>query len=163
LTVQLLSESLALALAAGTVGVLMAHWGAQALVALIPRSVAVPGLLDVRINGAVLAFTLGISIATALVFGVVSAMGIRAESGAAARVAPSRVTVGRHARRAASALVLAEVALAIVLLVGAGLVLRSFAKLASVDPGFRVDHVMTVTVAVPADRYRTDPARAAFN
>ena len=121
---------------------------------MIPRSVTVPGLADVRLNGAVLAFTLAISVATALVFGLISAVTVRAESGTGALVAPGRVTMGRPARRAASALVLAEVALAIVLLVGAGLVLRSFAKLASVDPGFRVENVMTVTVAVPADRYR---------
>ena len=157
-----LAESLALAIAAGAVGVVMAHWGAQALVALVPRAVRVPGLADVRLNGTVLAFTLGISVATALVFGVIAAITVRAESGAAALVAPSRVTMGRTARRAASALVLAEVALAIVLLVGAGLVVRSFAKLTSVDPGFRGDHVMTVTAIVPADRYKEPAALQAF-
>jgi putative ABC transport system permease protein len=162
LATQLLAESLALAIAAGAVGVVMAHWGAQALVALVPRAVRVPGLADVRLNGTVLAFTLGISVATALVFGVIAAITVRAESGAAALVAPSRVTMGRTARRAASALVLAEVALAIVLLVGAGLVVRSFAKLTSVDPGFRGDHVMTVTAIVPADRYKEPAALQAF-
>jgi predicted permease len=154
LAMQLMAESLVLALAAGAVGVVMANWAAQGLVAMIPRSVTVPGLADGRLNGAVLAFTLAISVATALVFGLISAVTVRAESGAGALVAPGRVTMGRSARRAASALVLAEVALAIVLLVGAGLVLRSFSKLASVDPGFRVENVMTVTVAIPADRYR---------
>ena len=162
LAAQLLSESLVLAIAAGAVGVLIAQWGARALVAMIPQSVTVPGLADVRLNGTVLAFTLGISVVTALVFGLISAITVRAESGAGALVAQSRVTMGRSARRAASALVLAEVALAIVLLVGAGLVLRSFAKLASVDPGFRVDHVLTVGVVVPADRYRGEAARQAF-
>ena len=163
LAAQLLSESLALALAAGAFGVLIAQWGAQALVAMIPKSVAVPGLADVRLNGMVLAFTLGISVVTALVFGVISSLTVRAESGASALVAQSRVTIGKPARRAASALVLAEVALAIVLLVSAGLVLRSFAKLAAVDPGFSVEHVMTLGVGVPADRYRDTAARRVFS
>jgi predicted permease len=162
LAAQLLTESLALAVTAGAVGVVMAQWGARGLVALVPRSVTVPGLADVRLNVTVLAFTLGISVATALVFGLISVMTIRAESGAGALVAPSRVTIGKAARRTASGLVLAEVTLAIVLLIGAGLVLRSFGKLASVDPGFHTDHVMTVTAIIPADRYRDDSARQAF-
>jgi putative ABC transport system permease protein len=159
---QLLAESLALAIVAGAVGVLIAHWASGGLVAMIPRSVTVPGLADVRLNLTVLAFTLGISVATALVFGLISAITVRAQSGSAALVASGRVTIGRTARRAASALVLAEVTLAIVLLVSAGLVWRSFSKLASVDPGFQADHVMTVPIAVPADRYRTEAARQAF-
>src|SRR5262245_19116194 len=162
LAAQLLSESLALAIAAGTVGILIANWGARALVAMIPKSVTVPGLADVSLNGTVLAFTLGISVLTALVFGLISAITVRAESGAGALVAQSRVTMGKSARRAASALVLAEVTLAIVLLVGAGLVLRSFAKLVAVDPGFHADHVMTLGVSVPAERYREAPVRQAF-
>jgi putative ABC transport system permease protein len=162
LAIQLMAESLVLALAAGAVGIMMAYWGAQGLVAMIPRSVTVPGLADVRLNGAVLAFTLAISVATALVFGLISAVTVRAESGAGALVAPGRVTTGRSARRTASTLVLAEVALAIMLLVGAGLVLRSFSKLASVDPGFRVENVMTVTVAIAADRYRDAASSQTF-
>lgn len=162
LAAQLLAESLVLAIAAGVVGVLMAQWGSQALVAMVPKSVTVPGLSDVRLNGTVIAFTLGISVVTALVFGLISAITIRTESGTGALVAPSRVTMGRPARRAASALVLAEVALAIVLLVGAGLVFRSFAKLTAVDPGFQSDHVMTVTAIVPSDRYKDATALQSF-
>jgi len=89
-------------------------------------------------------------------------MTVRGESGSGALVAPTRVTMSPSARRSASALVVFEVALAIVLLVGAGLILRSFTRLANVDPGFHVDHVMTVGVGVPADRYRQEPARQAF-
>ncbi len=162
LLAQLMTESLTLAVAAGAVGVLIAYWGSHALVAMIPRSVTVPGAADVRLNTPVLAFTAAISMATALVFGIVSAITVGAETGAGALAGHTRVTIGRPGRRAASALVIVEVALAIVLLVGAGLVLRSFAKLASVDPGFRVDHVMTVTVAIPAERYRDNVAMQAF-
>ena len=162
LAVHVLAESLVLAVVGGLVGVVAARWGVRALVALVPRSVTVPGLADVGINSTVLAFTLGVSVAVALVCGLVSAMTVRGESGSGALVAPTRVTMGPSARRAASALVVFEVALAIVLLVGAGLILRSFSRLASVDPGFHADHVMTVGVAVPADRYRAVPALQAF-
>ena len=162
LAVHVLAESLVLAVVGGLVGVVAARWGVRALVALVPRSVTVPGLADVGINSTVLVFTLGVSVAVALVCGLVSAMTVRGESGSGALVAPTRVTMGPSARRAASALVVFEVALAIVLLVGAGLILRSFTRLANVDPGFHADHVMTLGVGVPADRYREEPARQAF-
>jgi putative ABC transport system permease protein len=162
LAVHVLAESLVLAVVGGLVGVVAARWGVRALVALVPRSVTVPGLADVGINSTVLVFTLGVSVAVALVCGLVSAMTVRGESGAGALVAATRVTMSPSARRAASALVVSEVALAIVLLVGTGLILRSFTRLANVDPGFHADHVMTVGVGVPADRYREEPARQAF-
>jgi ABC-type antimicrobial peptide transport system permease subunit len=116
---QLLVESLLLALAAGVAGAVVAPWGAHALVTLVPKSVNVPGLADVRINAGVLTFALALSMVTALVFGLVSALTVRTESASGALVAPGRVTMTTGARRAASALVVVEVALAIVLLMGA--------------------------------------------
>jgi putative ABC transport system permease protein len=162
LAAHVLAESLVLAVVGGIVGVVAARWGVKALVALVPRSVTVPGLADVGINVAVLAFTLGVSLAVACLCGLATALAVRGDTGSSALVAPTRVTMGPSARRAASALVVFEVALAIVLLVGAGLILRSFSRLANVDPGFQVDHVMTLGVAVPADRYREVPAVKAF-
>jgi putative ABC transport system permease protein len=162
LAAHVLAESLVLAVVGGVVGIVAARWGVKALVALVPRSVTVPGLADVGINVAVFAFTLGISLAVACVCGLATALTVRGETGSGALVAPTRVTMGPSTRRAASALVVFEVALAIVLLVGAGLILRSFSRLANVDPGFQVDHVMTLGVAVPADRYREIPAVRAF-
>jgi putative ABC transport system permease protein len=161
LAAQLLAESLVLAVVAGAVGVALAYWGAPALVALVPRSVAVPGLHDVGINRGVLAFALGVTVLTALVFGSIAAFAGRPE---AARALGTRGEAGatRVARRAASALVICEVALAIVLLVGAGLILRSFARLLAVDPGFRTDNVLTMNVALPADRYGNAEVRRAF-
>jgi putative ABC transport system permease protein len=162
LITQLLAESLVLALAAGCVGALVAMWGTHALVALVPASVSAPGLADVRINGGVLAFTIGISVATALMFGLVSALTVKGESASGALVAPGRVSMSRTARRATSALVVVEVALAIVLLVGAGLILRSFVRLLAVDPGFQTDRVTTMEIVVPAERYKDADARRAF-
>ena len=158
---QLLTESLTLALVAGAAGVAIAYWGAPALVSLVPKSVAVPGLRDVGINRAVLGFALGLTLLTALIFGLVAfvaawpkiagALGTRGAAG------PSRA-----ARKAASVLVIGEVALAIVLLVGAGLIFRSFARLLAVDPGFHIDNVLTMDVVLPADRYDATSARRAF-
>src|SRR5678815_1985593 len=162
LVVQLLTESLVLAVVAGTAGVLMAYWGAHALVALLPRSGDVPGLNDVRINGPVLAFTLGIVVLTTLVFGLVAALTVRSEKAVGALNASRGSSIGTRARRVTSALVVAEVALAIMLLVGAGLILRSFAALLAVDPGFRTANVMTMSVQLPTNRYRERGPREGF-
>jgi len=162
LAAQLLSESLALALVAGLVGIGIAHWGARALVALVPESVSVPGLAEVHINGAVLGFALCLTAATTLAFSVVAMMTVRLDAAAGMLVGAGRLTMNAVARRAASGLVVAEVALAIVLLVGAGLIIRTFASLLAVDPGFRIDHVMTLGIALPEDRYREVGAREGF-
>ena len=101
------------------------------------------------------------TVLTALVFGLVGVIARRSRA-AGALGTRGEAGAGRVARRAASALVVCEVALAIVLLVGAGLILRSFARLLAVDPGFRTDHVLTMDVALPADRYGNPGARQAF-
>jgi putative ABC transport system permease protein len=162
LAAQLLTESLALALVAGLAGVVMAYWGAHALVALLPQSGNVPGLNEVRINGNVLAFTLGIVVLSTLVFGLVSALTVRSEKAVGVLNASRGSSMGAKARRATSTLVVAEVALAIVLLVGAGLILRSFASLLAVDPGFRTENVMTMSLQLPGNRYRELGAREGF-
>lgn len=162
LAAQLVVESLVLALVAGGVGLLIAYWGVPALVSLVPRSVEVPGLLTVGINAGVMGFTLAICTATALLFALVSVLMIRTESGASALVAQTRVTAGRAARRATSSLVVAEIALAVVLVISAGLILRSFARLLSVDPGFRIERVLVLNMALPPDRYQAASARQAF-
>jgi putative ABC transport system permease protein len=159
---QLVAESLTLTLAAGTAGVVLAHWGVPALVSLVPRSVTVPGLTDVGINRGVLFFALGIVLFTALAFSAISVLMLRRETGARALVSQQRVGTSAAARRATSALVVAEIALAVVLLVGAGLILRSFARLLSVDPGFHLDRVAVLEMSLPAGRYRQVGARQSF-
>ena len=159
---QLLVESLMLAVLGGAAGALSAHWGARALVALIPDTVQAPGLADVRINGQVILFAFAISIGTAIVFSLVSILMARRATASGDIGAPLRVSMSGTTRRAASGLVVAEVALAIVLLIGLGLILRSFNKLLSVDPGFRSDGVLTVEIALPADRYNKPAANRAF-
>ena len=160
LTAQLLTESLVLALVAGALGVALTYWGARGLVALVPASMELPA--EVRLNGLVLAFTLILSVATALGFGAVAGLTLRLEHALNTLVVAGRATVGAGARRAMAGLVIAEIAFAVVLLIGAGLILRTFAGLLAVDPGFSYDRVMTMDLAVPADRYSAVEARAGF-
>jgi predicted permease len=162
LVAQSLTESLVLAVVAGTAGVLFAQWATPALVRLTPASMRLPELGAIEVDATVLAFTVGLTAATTIVFGLISAFGTSVDNAVGALVNPGRVTANAGARRASSVLVVAETALAIVLLTGAGLVLRSFAKLLAVDPGFKTDRVLTLDVALPADRYREVPAREAF-
>ncbi len=157
---QLLTESVVLALAGGALGTALAVCGTRALLALnddIPRAETI------GIDGRVLAFTLAVSLGTGLLFGLFPALqgpgrdlhdslkeGGRGNSG------------GGRARLARQGLVLAEVALALVLLVGAGLLLRSFANLQGIDPGFRSDGVLTMDVSPPEFKYGSEEQQAAF-
>jgi predicted permease len=159
---QLLVECLVLALAAAGVGAAIAHWGAQALVAMVPRSVDLPVQDGVRLNGVVLAFTLFLAVATALAFAMIAALTTRLESSLGTLVVAGRASMSARARRAMGGLVIGEIAFAVVLLIGAGLILRTFAGLLAVDPGFRSDHVMTLELALPADRYGEVGARQGF-
>jgi len=142
---QLLTESLLLALAGALVGVLIAYASLDSLVALIPLSL--PPNSPVEINATVLAFSLGLTVATALLFGLVPSLKLSR----APRMISSMLTVaGRGgaplSKRAGQWLIGLEVALALVLMTGAGLVLRSFAKLVSLDLGFDTENVLTLEV-----------------
>jgi putative ABC transport system permease protein len=162
LAVQLLTESLALTFVACSAGILMAHWGVQALLAMIPKSIASPELTNVHLDSRVVAFAIGISAAAAVAFGLTCALTVRIGNLSATLASSARTTASTPARRAASTLVVTEMALAIVLLIGAGLILRTFSRLVSVDPGFRTDRVMTMSISLPADRYRGTDAQRAF-
>jgi putative ABC transport system permease protein len=162
LAVQLMCETIVLCAVGGAAGVALAYWGVPALVALVPRTVNVPGLDSVGINRGVLAFAFGVSLATAMAFGLFAAMSIGRQSAAGALTNVARVGISRRSRRAASILVVTETAVTVVLLVSAGLILRSFTRLLSVDPGFSSDSVLTVDIQLPAERYRDAEARRAF-
>lgn len=157
---QVLAEGLALALAGGAVAVAVAWYVTPAAAALVPDAVLVPGLDDVSVNPAMLLFALGASIVTALLFASVACLGITREAAAAPR--ERHGTTAPRARRAASTLVVVEVALAVVLLAGASLTLRSFANQLAVNPGFDPTDVLTVQLALPAGRYESDDARRGF-
>lgn len=158
---QTLVESFVLALVSAMGGIALAYWGTPALVALVPDSVSAAGLADARINLKVLGFALALATAAALIFGFVSALS-SGPPAAAALASPGRIGTSRRVRRLTSSLVVIEIALAVVLLLGAGLILRSFASLMSVDPGFNVDRVAAFDLGLPGSRYRDVPARADF-
>ena len=138
---QWLTESAVLALAGGSLGALAAVWGTRILVRLSPQ--ALPGMTRVAVDGRTLVFALAVSCVVCLVFGLAPGFGsVRNAWGARGNVA--------HNRRAASILVMAEVGLAIMLMIGAGLLLKSYAHLRQVDPGFNPAHLLTFQTQFPA-------------
>jgi putative ABC transport system permease protein len=156
---QLLAENLVLALLGGALGVVAAHWGVEAFTALAPGDV--PRLEEAGINGTVLVFAIALSCLTALVFGVLPARHFsKVKAEAALREGPRG---GGHAvaNRTRRVLVIAEVALALTLLTGASLLMRSFVNLLRVDPGFSTENVVALPVFVWS-RYPTDVQRATF-
>jgi putative ABC transport system permease protein len=158
---QLLTESLVLALAGGTAGLLVAQWSLDLLLALSPVDVA--GLARVRLSYPMLAFTAAVSMLTAVVCGFAPAFeGSRADVQESLKDGARQGGSGARTRRLRHAFVVAEIALASVLLVGAGLLLRSFAALRGVNPGFDAHNVLTARVTVPSTRYRTDADRVRF-
>lgn len=157
---QLLLESALLAVAGAALGVLLAGWGVELLAAVTPAQL--PRLREARLDGAVLAFTAAVTTATVLLVGLAPAR-------RAARAAPlgialdDRAGPGPAAARARRVLVAAEVALSVTLLVVAGLLVRSFARLAAVDPGFQPARALTLRLSVPPSRYGDRAAVVRFS
>ena len=162
LAIQLLTETLVLCIVGGACGVALAYGGVPSLVALMPKRVIVPGLAEAGIDAGVLMFALSVSVLSALAFGLIAAIGLRRQAPAAGLTSAARAGVARATRRAASVVVGAEVGIAVVLLIAAGLVLRSFGALLSVDPGFTTGSVLTLGVQLPSDRYQKVAARQGF-
>jgi putative ABC transport system permease protein len=156
---QLLTESIVLALAGGIAGVLLAMWALDSLVALNPGGIQ--RLDTVRIDRVVMAFTAGVSMLTALLFGILPAFQTTGASLASTLKEGGR-SMAHAGRRTRGALVVAEVALAVTLLAGAGLLIRSFARLQSVDPGFRPEQTLTFALDLPESRYKEDSQRTRF-
>jgi len=140
---QLLTESLVLALLGGALGLLLAVWGVQAVLDLSANTL--PRIEDVRVDGRVVAFGLLLTVVTGLLFGLFPALRT-ANSQPQEHLRGGRGTVGSGSRRLRDGLVIAEVTLAVVLVVGAGLMARSFLELRGVDPGFDAESVLAVTL-----------------
>jgi predicted lysophospholipase L1 biosynthesis ABC-type transport system permease subunit len=158
---QLLTECAILGLLGGLIGTLVACWGLAALLPLLPAGL--PQFHAIRVDRLVLLFALMLSLAASLVFGlapVLSAAGSepQKELGQGGRAGESA-----GPRRARAFLAVGEIALAIVLLTGAGLLIRSFAQLTSVDPGFAPNHVVKAMVSLPQFQYSTPKQWAAFS
>jgi putative ABC transport system permease protein len=153
---QMLTESVALSLAGAALGLVVARWGAAFLVSLKPRGI--PRLDGVGVDGTVVAYTAGVAVLTGILFGLAPALqAARGQVALALREGGRGMGAGRGSSRVRGALVVAEMALAVMLLAGAGLLIRSFAALRVVDPGFRTAHALTFRVALPDSRYAKDP------
>jgi putative ABC transport system permease protein len=158
---QLLTESVLLAVFGGVLGLLLAWWGVELLLALSPRDVLDLG--GVGLNVPVLVFTLGVSLLTGVVFGVVPAFeASRVSTSESLKEGAKGTTAGKRGGRLRGAFVVVEIAMALVLLVGAGLMLKSFARLRSVDPGFEPDNLLTMRVSIPVRKYKEDAQFIAF-
>jgi len=151
---QILTESLVLAISAGAASLLLAHWALQAIVYFGPKDI--PRLANVGLNTTVLTFTLGVSVASALLFALIPALrSSRMEVGSLLKMSGSST---REAGRARNVLLVGEVALSMMLLAGAGLLVRSFAGLRSVSPGFDPEGLLTLDVSVPDAHYKNSLA-----
>jgi predicted permease len=149
---QLLTESLTLAILGGILGIALGVVAVRALAATgaseLPRSG------EIRVDAAVLMFTLGVSIVAGLLFGIMPALRASSDLERSLR-AGSRGNIGGSGQKLRSGLVVAEVALAVILVIGAGLATKSFARLAAVDPGFEPSNALAVQISVPA-AYQTN-------
>ena len=153
--------NLLLALAGGVLGLLLAYWGVRSVVALDPGQL--PRADEIGIDAPVMAFTLFVSVVTGLLFGLVPAMHASAVDLHGMLKEGGRGSAGdRGGQGLRRTLVVAEVALALTLLTGAGLLVKSFARLQGVDPGFDPGHLLTFNLSLPAARYPADSQQTAF-
>lgn len=150
---QLLTESIVLALLGAALGLLLASVGLQVLMTVDPTSL--PPLAPVRLDWTVVAFTLVLGVITTIVFGLAPALRTLRVNLVESLREGGQSTVGGHRQRLRSLLVVAEVALAVVLVIGAGLMVRSLAALGRIDLGFNPENVLTMRVSLPATRYDT--------
>ncbi len=152
---QLLTESVVLSLLGGAAGAALAVWATRALVALAPQKT--PRLQEVGVDSSVLLFTLAVSLGTGILFGLAPALRASRPDLSAVLKEGARSSKGRLAVQARSVLVVVETALAVVLLAGAGLLLRSFGELLHVDPGFKPENAIVFNLAPPSPKYEKDP------
>jgi putative ABC transport system permease protein len=158
---QLLTESVVLSLAGGAAGLLVAGWGRHALLAL--RPIGLPRFNTMGTDGRVLLFTLGISVVAGILFGLVPALrAARSDLSLALRGTSRGATAGMGTHRLRNLFGAGEIAISLVLLVGAGLLIRSFVRLRNIELGFRTDHTVTARVSIPRDKYAQDTQVASF-
>jgi putative ABC transport system permease protein len=158
---QLLTENALLAAAGGVLGLLLAQWGLDALVSLAPASI--PRLSEIGIDQGVFAFTAAISLATGVLFGLAPAVEISRTNLSDALKEGGRSSTGDvRRRRMRSLLVVSELAMSLVLLIGAGLMIRSFSRLQAVNPGFNADRLLTMNVLLTGSTYSQDQQVISF-
>jgi predicted permease len=158
---QALTESIVLALIGGFVGLLLAKWGTGLLLSLKPA--ALERFTGIHMDARVLLFALGVSLLTGVIFGAAPAWSAtRGDFAESIKEGGRGATAGRSGSFLRSALVVAEFALALVLLVGAGLLIKGFSRLRSVNPGFNPRNVLTMYIQLPVVRYKEIPRQTQF-
>ena len=162
---QLISESLILAFAGGAVGLVLAQWGVELLVGVIPASQLsfMPYLQGLTINARVFLFTGGVSLLTGIIFGLAPAWQSAKLDLQASLKDGGRRSAGSSRQRVRSLLVVSEIALALVLLAGAGLMIKSTLRLLAVNLGFNPENLMTMQLSLPDSRYSEDDQARAFH
>jgi len=162
---QMLAESAVIAIVGGAVGALLALWGVRLMRGALPAELVRfnPGWTRIAVNTDALVFTLGVSITTALIIGLIPALvASRADPQQALKESGRTASGAGGRQRLRSALVVGEVALALMLLVGTGLMVRSFVGLIETDQGYRRERALTMQLALPTDRYDTDEKLVRF-
>jgi putative ABC transport system permease protein len=158
---QLLTESVVLAILGGVAGLLIATWGLDVLIALSPPDT--PRLEQVGVDVRVMAFTLGVSLLTGLVFGLVPALeSSKPDMNESLKEGGRGSTGGRRGSRVRNLLVVSEIALSLVLLICAGLMIRSFVRLQAFDLGFNPNNLITMHVQLPGSKYRNEQQAVDF-
>lgn len=161
LVLQSLTELLPILIAGGTLGILAATWMVNVLVPLLPAQM--PRVEAIGVNGPVLAFSCGALLLTGLLAGLLPALhASRADLATSMKDDARGASAGRDRARLRGLLVIAQVAAAILLLIGASLLVRSFLRLARVDPGFKPDHAISLLMAVSRTKYDSDPKIAVY-
>jgi len=157
---QLLTESVLLAVSAGVFGVVLSVFFQRLLVSFLPLDAL--GIREIGLSASMLGFALLLSLLTALIFGVFPAVAGARANPAEDLKGGTRTSAGGGRTRLRSSLVILQVALSLVLLIGAGLLIRSFARLRAVDPGFASENLLTAQVDLPGDEYADPAARVLF-
>jgi putative ABC transport system permease protein len=159
---QLLTESVVLGLAGGALGLLTAAWGLDLLISILPVTEAYQFPVEIKIDRVVMFFTLVTSVLTGIVFGLAPAWQASRPDVSEWLKEGGRAGSGPAHQRTRSALIVGEIAVALVLLIGAGLLVQSFVRLTRVDLGYDPKSLMTMWVPAPFSRYPTDEAKARF-
>ncbi|MBD0372280.1 MAG: ABC transporter permease [Pyrinomonadaceae bacterium] len=158
---QLLTESILLSALGGALGLLLAWWGIELLIAFSPRDLVT--LDKISINPTVLIFTTIVSVLTGIIFGIAPALeATRQNTSEMLKEGGKNIGGSPRARRLTSAFVIAQIALSLVLLVGAGLMMKSLSRLQAVNPGFEADNLLTLRVILPERKYKEDAQVLSF-
>ncbi len=160
---QFLTESLLLGICGGGVGLLLAYWGSALLRSRAVRYIGSPGLREMSIDWRVVAYSLAISLATGIIFGLAPAwQASKTDLNETLKESGLAVTTEARRRRLRSSLVVVEIALAIVLMTGAGLLMRTFVRVLGVDVGFNPNQALTMWITLPQYKYASDTQQFAF-